>query len=284
MKIGAIALLLLLSACAGARENTPSAALPGPDLAAMISTADRTRDDGNYEAAMRVYQQVLISDPKQVAAQYGIAECLLALGRADEAAALFDTVSRQSAAYRARGLQGVGLSLLAQNRLDPAENALQKAVAADPSLWRSWNALGDLADTSRKPLKAIEYYARALALTPDSAVVLNNIGYSKLLAGDAEGAFDQFRKALAREPHSATIQNNLRLALAAAGNYAEATRATSPADKPMVLNNVGFMAMQRGDYAAARSYLSDAMVQSGSYNEVAARNLQQIKSNGEAPQ
>jgi Flp pilus assembly protein TadD len=173
-------------------------------------------------------------------------------------------------------LAGEGLALLVLNRPAAAEQRLQEAAAADPSLWRAYNGLGLVADMRRDPDKASAAYRAALALQPTSAVVLNNLGYSRLLAGKADEALTYLKRALTLDPTSETIQNNVRLALAAAGNYPEATRSMPRALMPMILNNAGYVALQRGDFADAEGYLARAMESSTSFNSVAARNLEQL--------
>lgn len=277
-KISVIIALLALSACAGTRQEplAPSADADKQQIASFIVAGDATRDRGNFAEALRIYQEILLKDGTQTAAQYGIAECLLALGKPEEARPLFDALAAKPQ-YHAGAMQGTGLSLLAMGQTELAIKQLEDATKADPTLWRSWNALGELADLNGQPDEAAEHYARALKLHPKSPVILNNIGFSRLLANDPDQAIARLRQALALAPTSETIQANLRLALAAKGRYVEAARGTSTKNKPVVLNNIGYMAMQRGDYATAESYLTRAMQDSSSYNVVAAKNLEQLK-------
>lgn len=283
-RIGAALLMLTVAACGGApppAAKAPSATLSQSQIEAMLAAADATRERGGYGEASEIYQEILLSDPIHAPARYGLAECLLATGKMDGANPIYDGLVG-NADYHARALQGKGLALLALNQRELAEKSLTEATQADPSLWRSWNALGAVADVERQPDKASTFYARALELRPNSAMILNNLGYSKLVSHDPEGAISEFKKAIALDPESETIQNNLRLAYAAKGNYAEALRAVPRERMPAVLNNIGFMAMQRGDYAAAEGYLTRAMENSASYNGVSAKNLDELKAR-EAP-
>ncbi len=277
-KPSAAILLLMLAACSGAPSATTTGAAPAKrDPVAILAAADATREQGGYAEALQIYQQLLTADPTLKAAEYGAAESLLAAGKPEAAKPLFEDLVQQPE-YRGRGLQGKGLTLLALGQRAAASVTLREATEADPALWRCWNALGTIADLKRQPGEAQALYARALAIRPDSAAIINNIGYSELAGGDAAQAVVEFRRALALDPQSETIQNNLRLALAAKGSYAEALRSVSRERMPSVLNNVGYMAMQRGDYAAAEGYFARAMEDSTSYNAVAAKNLDQLKS------
>ena len=179
--------------------------------------------------------------------------------------------------YQARALQGKGLALLALGRRESAGQALREATAADASLWRAWNGLGDVADQDRKPKEAAGLYAKALALHPNSAMILNNIGFSLLSSGNHTEAAAEFRKALDLEPNNLTVQTNLRLALAASGDYEAALRSAPREQLPNLLNNVGYIALRRGDYAAAERYLTAAMDASGTYSTAASRNLDWLR-------
>jgi Flp pilus assembly protein TadD len=167
--------------------------------------------------------------------------------------------------------------------LDLAGQSLREATESDTSLWRAWNGLGDLADKNRQPKVAAGFYAKALALRPNSAMIINNIGYSLLQDGNIPQSVVEFRKALALDPNNITTQTNLSLALAASGNYAEALRSTPPEQLPDLLNNVGYMAMRRGDYAAAERYLASAMETSSTVNTEAAKNLDRLKERQQQP-
>ncbi len=105
-----------------------------------------------------------------------------------------------------------------------------------------------------------------------------------MLAGNPDEAIGEFRKALGVDPDSETIQNNYRLALAAKGNYADATRMIPHEKQAAVLNNVGFIAMQRGDLVVAEGYFARAMEQSPSFNTIAAQNIEQLKAKKEVAQ
>jgi Flp pilus assembly protein TadD len=286
IRITAVAVLLvLLGACSSlpwhSTASAPAPASKAPatatDLKELIAAADATREEGSYNDALQIYQQVLFADPGQKAAQYGAAESLLALSQAGAARPLFDGLIGDPG-YHARALQGAGLSLLALGQPEKATKFLHDATEADPALWRSWNAQGTLADREKRTNEAQTLYARALAANPNSPAILNNIAYSRLIGGKSAAAVEGFRKALALDPKNETIQNNLRLALAANGNYADALRSVGRERMPSVLNDVGYVAMRRGDYAAAAGYLTRAMEDSSSYNAVAAKNLDQLKS------
>jgi len=277
----AVLFLSVLAGCtssSGPQPRLEAGASANPaEMATTLAAADATRDDGNYSEALQIYQLLMVDAPGEPRVQFGVGECLLALGKPAQAKQIFRGL-KSNAAMHATALQGEGLALLALGQNEPAGIALQEASAADPSLWRSWNALGKLADLRHQPEDAAKFYTKASELNPQSAAVANNAGYSKLISGNAPQAVDLLRRALALDPRSETIQNNLRLAIAADGRYDDALKSTSRDQLPAVLNNVGYVAMQRGDLTAAEGYFARAMETSTSYATVAAKNLEQLKS------
>ena len=283
-RLAAILLLSALSACSGVLhpETKPAAAVAKPETAQLLAAADATRNDGRLSEAITIYQQILVADPNSVEAQYGIAECLLGVGRADDAKPIFQGLEGKEK-FHALALQGVGIADLALDKRDEAATALQDAVTADPKLWRAYNGLGLIADRKRQPAVAVEFYHRALTINPTSAVLLNNLGYSRLLAGKPDEALANFHKALVLDPTSETIQNNLRLAVAAKGDYAAATQNVPREKQAVVLNNVGFIAMRRGDLTTAESLFSRAMEADPHYDDTVAKNLDQLNALKAAP-
>jgi len=257
------------------------------DASGILDAANATRDNGHFSEALKIYQE-LLADPSVPAsatavAQLGVGECMLALGNPSDAKQIFHSLAA-NAELHASALQGEGLALLALGQPEAATKALREASEADPKLWRTWNALGDLADVKRQPDEAATLYAKALALNPDSAPILNNIGYSRLMADDPAKAIEAFRKALELDPKSETIRNNLRLAVAENGDYPEAIRAAGRDQLPIVLNNVGYVAMRRRDWDTAEAYFAQAMEASSSYASVTAKNLEQLKAERALPQ
>jgi Flp pilus assembly protein TadD len=274
-------LVFSVAACSGAPAEKPQVQTPAPTLSAAqidsyLSAADASREDGRFSEAIQIYQQVLIADPKSPAAQLGVAECLLGTGKTDDALTAFSALT-QNSSVEARALQGKGLAQLALKRREQAAQALHDAVAADPKLWRSYNALGLIADAKHEFDSAAQSYNAAISINPDSALLHNNLGYSRLMAGKPDEALLEFRKALSLDPSSDTVENNFRLALAAKGDYADAIRGTGADKLPNVLNNVGYIAMQRGDLSAAEGYLTRAMEKSPSFNTIASQNIEQLK-------
>ncbi|MFQ6017199.1 MAG: tetratricopeptide repeat protein [Kiloniellaceae bacterium] len=278
----AAALLLAVSGCATIAEDSPELSLtPTPELEpaapGTVDLAQRALAENRYEDARKLLERVLVSDPDNARAKLTLAELRLATGRPKQAAAAFEALVGQPE-VRALALQGHGISLMLTGDDEAGYESLRNAVEQDAALWRAWNALGFYHDSRGDWAAAVESYGKALAANPGSALIYNNRGYSMIMQGRLEEAIEDLNKALRLDPELPTVQGNLRLAFAWQGKYAHAMSGVSEKDMGKVLNNIGFIAMLRGDYANAEAYLLRAMEVDPSFNEAASRNLAYLKS------
>jgi Flp pilus assembly protein TadD len=174
-------------------------------------------------------------------------------------------------------LQGQGLALSLLGRSNEAVAVLQRAVAADASAWRAWNALGAEYDARSRWTDADAAYQHAFASSDGAALVLNNRGYSRLLQRRRDEAVSDFVAALQKKPDLAEARTNLRLALAMGGDYERAIAGASSGDQAALLNNAGFAAGMRGDYAKAEELLGRAVTARGEYYARASENLKIVR-------
>jgi Tfp pilus assembly protein PilF len=245
-----------------------------------LELAEKAIDEKRYPDARKIAQRILIEDAGNVRANLIQAEATLAEGRPDNAMPTFKDVSDSSdvpPALAARAHQGYGLSLLLKGKPAQARERLQKAVALDPSLWRAWNGLGYLHDRESEWEKSESAYERALASNPDSAQILNNRGFSRLMQAKIDPALEDLERAIRLDPNLQTAETNMRLALAAKGAYVNALAGVSDEERGDVLNNIGYIALMRGDFESAESFFLQAMESDVSFNKVAHRNLAYLK-------
>lgn len=272
-----------LSGCAGttpdklANQDASAARTETAQITpAMLALPQAAYEAGRYADALRLYRELLVRYPNDVQVKLGIADCELASNDPSGANELYQQLEGDSSIHP-RVQQGRGIALLRLGQDAPAEKALKDAVAADPKLWRAWNALGALYDAKQKWVDADQAYAKALALVPQSAVVNNNLGFSLLSQGKLKEAIQSFQTALRIDSALQPAQMNLRIALALEGRYDEATAGAQGQNLSTTLNNVGFAAMARGDYTKAEAYLTQSMNASSSYEEMANKNLEELK-------
>jgi Flp pilus assembly protein TadD len=260
--------------CASINDRPDSAgvaAAPG-----ALDVAQNALSEERYGHARAWFQKVLEADPRNEQAKLGLAESYLGDGVRQSALPLFDQLTA-SPAVGAQALQGKGIALLGTGDAQAARVALQAAVARDATLWRAWNALGLLYDGAQEWAAAADAYAKAAAAAPASAAPHNNWGVSLMTQKRYEEAAERFARAIALEPGSEASRTNLRLALAFQGRYAEAMAGVQHEDMPALLNNIGYVAMLRGEKERARAYFLRAMEISPNFHERAARNLQVLE-------
>jgi Flp pilus assembly protein TadD len=267
-----LAAMAVAPAEAGLFRRNPPGAAPQASPQYLVEI-QRALDEQRLLDAGNLIDQALLAGDKNPRLIVYSGQLRLARGRYDEALADFKQVESDPA-VTGDALEGEGLALALLQRSDEAFEVLQKAVAAKPSAWRAWNALGSEYDARRRWPEAEAAYERAITQSDRSPLVLNNRGFSRLLQGRPDDAVRDFVEALAKKPDLPAARTNLRLAMAMRGEYDRATAGAPQDSEAATLNNAGFAAMMRGDYAAAESLFERAMQTKGEYYGRAAANFQ----------
>jgi Flp pilus assembly protein TadD len=268
--------LLALGACATA---PPAVEIAAPDVKPIA--VELHRDHGwaalraeRYAEAAPYFKRILKERPEDSQATLGLGESFLGQGRFEDALAQFQRIDdRAPLDLKAKALQGQGLAWLRLGDRVKALGLLEQAIERDPSLWRSWSAIGRLRD-AEKDFPAARYaFREAIRLNPKAGHLHNNLGFSLLASGELVYAEASLRKALELDPNLAVAAANLRLALALQGRYGPALAGASAAERAAVMNNVGFAALLRGDREKARALFLDALAANPGFFGEAQRNL-----------
>ncbi len=276
--LGALALLSLIG-CSAADPPKPPAAAATDNVTPLV--ADLHRDHGwaaiqaeRYKEAASYFQRILKDLPEDASSRLGLGEAYLGQGRLDEARPQFESLGEGAgAAHQAKALQGQGIILLRQGEKDKALLLLDQAVERDAGLWRSWNALGRLKDADKDFIAARKAFRKAIELNPRAALLHNNLGFSLLASGEPAYAEASLNRALELDPGLAVATTNLRLALALQGRYGPALAGASAEERAVVMNNVGYAALLRGDHRRAKTLFQDAMAADPGFFGEAKRNL-----------
>ncbi|MBD5553213.1 MAG: tetratricopeptide repeat protein [Desulfovibrio sp.] len=91
---------------------------------------------------------------------------------------------------------------------------LEKKAAANPQSAPDWINLGNIYFDAMRPALAIKAYEHALALAPDNADVLTDLGIMYRETGQFEKAVDSFRKAIEINPGHENAMFNQGVVLA----------------------------------------------------------------------
>ena len=280
---------VVLIGCASVEQAAPVVAAPDKTqtkemISNQLDQAQLLLASEQYNEAYTLFRGILVTDPENSVAILGIAEIQLTVGNYDHARSGFELVSA-STEHRPQGLQGMGIALLADEKYDMAGEVLQQAVREDSTLWRAWTALGQIYDSRRDWKNARRSHDAAVAANNRSMIVHNNRGISLLLQGLYSDAASAFTHALTISPdmkNSEIARANLRLALAWQGQYMEALSGLRDYETPVALNNIGYIAMLRGDYEKAEAYLTRAVDKNPRFYHIASQNLKRLE-NQRAP-
>jgi Tfp pilus assembly protein PilF len=282
IRAAVLAAALLSASCAGGDPARPSLAaseiaVPTPaSLNERLLAGHAALQGERYDAAEQAFGAVLAHDPNRAAAHLGLGEVHLARGRAQMALQSFGAAASDPL-LRSQVQQGRAMALVMMRQDDAALPLIEEALASKPSLWRAWNARGLIFANRGDFTQAEASYKRALAINPAAATVENNLGFALMLQGRADTALAHFGKALALEPGLKAARNNQRLALAWGGRYTEALAGVDATELPDVLNDVGVIAMRRGDFRGAEAHFARAIETSPSYHAKAAKNLADLR-------
>ena len=288
-----IALVSLLTACASTPSETQTAPIADEELRDTdrdllfatefpvaskddaLARAEAARQTGEIDKALFFFVKALKFDPED-------ADLLAAIGRLhqyqgnDRLAVRAYTLALESRPDFAEVLEARGLILLGHDEEEQTISDLTRAVVLNPNAWQAYSGLGLLADREGNHTEAIAHYDAALAINPDSGPVLNNRGYSKLLADDFEGAGEDLIRAAEELGHQQAWLN-LGVLFTRWGYYDLAVETYEKVlPKAEARNKVAEASIEKGDYAVAERLLRQAIELSPAYFPEAEDNLARV--------
>ena len=242
-----------------------------------IDEAEYALAAGRTEQASQMVRQLVISGVKGDRIDLLRASVAAASGRDQEALSLFSGLAAKDPTTPLFA-DGAARAAFRLGRMDDAGRWVALATAQHNAPWRAWSLCGVIADLRSDFQKADACYARALALAPGRAELLNNLGWSLLLRGDWKGAAERLQQALATDPSSRIARANLELAEAALAQDLPARRENETLDVYAArLNDTGVIAEAAGDRKRAIAAFSQAVALHPRWSEKAASNLAQAE-------
>lgn len=158
-------------------------------------------DAGEIDQARDWIQRMRIQYPSRSARLYLVeVELLREHGTPEQVMALFDD-ALEAMPGNSELLYSRGLYAATQNRVDILEQDLLQVIANDPRHADALNALGyTLADQTDRYQEALDYIQRALKLKPDSAAILDSMGWVLYRLGRHQEAIGYLQQAYAKLP------------------------------------------------------------------------------------
>jgi len=102
-----------------------------------------------------------------------------------------------------------------------AEAVLTKLIAEHPTFMPAYADLSELYLRNARPDSAVEVLRSGIAVAPNDAVLLNNLGMCRLMQARYEEALDHFTAAAAGVPKDARARANMAVALGMLGRLDE---------------------------------------------------------------
>ncbi len=169
---------------------------------------------------------------------------------------------------------------MALGRSNDADTAYAQALVRDPRSTQALLGLGRLR-LGDAPARAEQMFRRALAVTPNQAAALNDLGIALDLQGRHTDAQDSYGAALAADPGMRAAEVNLALSTALGGKPAEAAKVLLPiASRPDASlrerHDLAAVLVMDGRVDEARRLLSPAL--SGAELEAAIAGYQSLLS------
>ena len=108
-------------------------------------------------------------------------------------------------------------------------------------------------------------------------MVINNAGYSLIMAGEYREAETLLQRAVARYPNEQRLRHNLAISQARQGRYEQAVQTWQGSlDRAVALSNSGYVALLNGDRVKARALFEEASAVSTSHRPKIAANLASV--------
>jgi len=223
-------------------------------------------DRGQWDEAMVHFREALKRRPDYPEAINNLALILFKKGEADQAMAFYRrTLEGTPSDYlRLKAQEGLANALVATGRAAEAVPLYENALSADPESHESHNNLGVALLELGRVDEAIGHLRKALELRPEYADACNNLGITFFRTGKIEEALANFRQAIERYPDQAEAFGKLGETLLAKGQVSEALAVCRAAleirpDYPSALFTYGNALLFNGQSAEAAAHFERAL-------------------------
>ncbi|RPI29723.1 MAG: hypothetical protein EHM61_00620 [Acidobacteria bacterium] len=216
------------------------------------------------------------SDPADSAARLALARGYLEAGLLSSAHHEFSMLS--SATPNAETEIGLSEIWTRWGDLALATQYVRSALNLQPDSVPAWEQAGRLALRGGDAKAAASAFDTALRFRPSDPVLLANLGYSHLLAGEWDAARVSLQKAVDLDGSLVQARNNLGIVLAQLGQKEPAlAQFSAVSDRATALNNLGVVYLENRDWSEASTTFREAVALKPDYSK-AQENLSQAES------
>ena len=213
----------LLGRYLGARESPPSR---DPFLEAvealkrdshhLFRQVNSRFKRGDYEAAVRLYREILEQNPRLAMARYNLALSLQRLGRHEEAIPHYQAYLRERP-EAADARNNLGLCFFERDRFAEAAHYFEQAISSDPGYATAHTNLGLALERLGQEKKATAALRESLRLRPWNVGTHARLARLLARAGDAQHAEQEFLEVLRLQPAHRVAHQYLRARLGGGG-------------------------------------------------------------------
>ena len=186
----------------------PQSAAADPASAFFVKGSD-LYDQGKYEEAKEAFTQFLAENPTASRVRVNIGNCLLNLGKYDEAIAEFEKlaaeleakpVDPETTTLKAQVYASIADTYMRQDKFEQAMEFFKKALACNPGDPAIPFNIGEIMLNAGNGTEAVKYYNIAIQIKPQWAKAYMKLGYAYLNQGDTASAVTNLKKFLELAP------------------------------------------------------------------------------------
>lgn len=251
---GAVVLMIL----SGCGESVSEKEDPlGSNVIDAAQIGDLLLTAGDPEESIVYFEAALAQEPNRADFRRGLAKSLTRAKRFPEASRVYQ-------------------EMIALGQDEPSDQLDYALVAAHLRNWdevssvvssippgldtpRRYMVEAMLADNQQNWAAADAAYARAEALSPNPASILNNWGVSLMSRGDLPKATSTFERALTYNSRLFSAKNNLAISRGLQGNFQLPIVPMTEREKAIILNNLGLIALRKGEKNIAKGLFAAAV-------------------------
>lgn len=217
--IAAVAAGLILAGCGGTsgrRPEQPQARESSTEQTeakvqrSLGTAATVSEQTGDYSSAIGYYRKLYEKDQNNPEFIIGLSRNLRYSDQGAQARLFMDLVINQGVdgpSIRAE----YGKAQLADGLPDKGVENLARAIQMGDDGWPTYSALGTAYDRLENYAEAQKAYQRAIALSPENPIILNNLALSLAVSGELNRAIEILERAAVRPGTNPTLRQNLAM-------------------------------------------------------------------------